>query len=131
MKTATTIIVFKMTPNGYPCVAESGGATTNNREAIVWCDRDGKPLKPFYIPRGGHLCNGEHAFFSPKKGMYRIFVSGKTQDKYISVMRLREWVQNPENGLWEGYFNRVLELRIDDPHPEVQKYEYLRRLGSR
>jgi hypothetical protein len=45
-------------------VAEEGGAFTKTGHARVVCGVSGKPLRPYYMPRNGHLANGQHAFFS-------------------------------------------------------------------
>jgi hypothetical protein len=126
----TKIIVLDQTPNGYPCLAECGGATTSQGSATVYCAEDGKPLKAFYIPRGGHLCNGDHAFFSPRKNIIRIVVNGKYQDDSISIWKLKFWAENPDTGVWEGKYEVLAEYRAEDPHPEVGDYIYLREVGE-
>ncbi len=43
---------------------ECGGGMTNTGHASIICSTIGEKVRPFYIPRGGHLANGDHAFFS-------------------------------------------------------------------
>lgn len=45
-------------------VIEHGGAATNTGSGTIVCGLSGKALRPYYVPRGGHLSNGTHAYFS-------------------------------------------------------------------
>jgi hypothetical protein len=126
----TRIIPMGKTPKGFPYVAEKGGAMTSQGEAVIFCAENGAPLKPFFTPKHGHLCNAEHALFSPKKGMIRIYVDGKTEDLYITIDRLLFWAQNPETGEWEGKYETLADFSAEDPHPEVEDYKYLREVAA-
>jgi hypothetical protein len=128
--TEVKVIVLERSPKGYPYVTESGGAMTHQGEATVYCDESGKPLKPFYVPSGGHLSNGSHAFFSPRKGMIRIDVQGKNASDGITVMKLLCWHENPETGNWEGKYEILADLNSCDPHPEAEEAEYPEDVAS-
>ena len=47
--------------------SENGGATTNLGSCDIVCGLNGEKLRPYYIPRSGHLSNGEHAYFCYRK----------------------------------------------------------------
>lgn len=42
---------------------ESGGGKTNTGFSQIICTPDGKPMKPRYIRKSGHLANQSHAMF--------------------------------------------------------------------
>ena len=60
---------------GLPCMWESGGGATNTGGAKIICSANGLPKKAIYIPRGGHLSNGEHALIPVTIGDIIIFYS--------------------------------------------------------
>lgn len=44
--------------------SEGGGGLTRRGSAVVVCGASGKALRPYYVPHGGHLACGTHAYFS-------------------------------------------------------------------
>lgn len=42
---------------------ESGGGKTNTGFAQIICTPEGKPMKPRYVKKSGHLANSTHAMF--------------------------------------------------------------------
>lgn len=52
---------LEFSKTGLPCMWESGGGATNTGGAKIICSANGTAKKAIYVPRGGHLSNGEHA----------------------------------------------------------------------
>lgn len=58
-----TTIKTENTKSGLPTIWERGGSWSSHGEATIICKNDGSKKKAMYVPRGGHLCNSEHACF--------------------------------------------------------------------
>lgn len=66
----------------YIDVTEHGGARTNTGSATVVCDSSGKPLRPYYIGRHGHLACGTHAYFSVP---HAVTITASRQDTIVKI----------------------------------------------
>lgn len=66
---------LEFSKTGLPCMWESGGGATNTGGAKIICSSNGLPKKAIYIPRGGHLSNGEHALIPVAVGDAIVFHS--------------------------------------------------------
>ena len=64
---------------------EKGGGMTSTGSGTVICGLSGKPLKPYYVPRRGHLACGEHAYFSVPNAV--ITVTGYRRDSNITITK--------------------------------------------
>jgi hypothetical protein len=64
-------------------VAEEGGGMTNTGSGTVVCGLSGKALRPYYMPRGGHLACGTHAYFSVPNAV--VTVTGYRRDNNITI----------------------------------------------
>lgn len=58
------------TKRGIAALWECGGGRTSGGSATVITGRSGEPRRPVYVPRGGHLCCGEHALITIHDGFY-------------------------------------------------------------
>lgn len=65
-------ISIERTKKGFPAIWESGGGFTNTGEAQIIAGKDGKPKRPIYIRKKGHLANSEHALLPIEVGDYVI-----------------------------------------------------------
>jgi len=68
-------------------VSEHGGGATNTGSGTVVCGLSGKRLRPYYVPRGGHLAGGTHAYFSVPEAV--ITVTGYRRDENITICEHR------------------------------------------
>lgn len=62
---------------------EHGGGMTNTGSGTVVCGMSGKPLRPYYTPRGGHLACGTHAYFSVPNAV--VTVTGYRHDTNVTI----------------------------------------------
>jgi len=61
-------IRVEITESGLPALWEAVGGTTNAGEARIIRDQNGRPKKPVYVKRSGHLSNGNHALIPVEVG---------------------------------------------------------------
>lgn len=64
-------------------VTENGGGMTNTGSGTVVCGLSGKALRPYYVPRGGHLANGTHAHFSVPNAC--VTVTGYRHENVVTI----------------------------------------------
>jgi len=86
-------------------VTEHGGGMTNTGSGTVVCGLSGKPLRPYYVPRGGHLACGTHAYFSVPNAV--VTVTGYRRDDNVTIEEHRivrdgnvVWIESKK--LWSG-----------------------------
>ena len=104
-------------------VWERGGGRTNTGEAEIICSMDGRPLKPLFVRRRGHLSCSEHAAFGIWEGheVICIHASHHRGDFVINVSKLRATKEN----LVEEILIKLQDFEsLEDVLPT--KYEYLR-----
>ena len=85
--------------------AESGGALTNRGWGEVICGLQGQALRPYYMPRGGHLAGGTHAYFSVPGAVVTISCARRTDEITItkySVVRQEDNAWLKSETVWEG-----------------------------
>jgi len=63
--------------------SECGGGMTNTGNSTIVCGLSGKKLRPYYVPRGGHLANGNHAYFAVPSMV--VTISGYRQDYVVTI----------------------------------------------
>lgn len=93
---------------------ESGGGATNTGSGTVVCGVDGEPLTPYYIPRGGSLCNATHAYFSVPEAV--VTATGYRHDQNVTIV-LHRIVRLTQGGMarietrtiWSGEINELPE----------------------
>ena len=78
--------------SGLPCMWESGGGATNTGGAKIICSSNGLPKKAIYIPRGGHLSNGEHALIPVTVGDIIIFHSHDRKGAETEILKIKKIV---------------------------------------
>ena len=66
---------------------EHGGGMTNTGSGTVVCGLNGKALKPYYMPRRGHLACGTHAYFSVPNAV--VTVTGYRRDTNVTITEHR------------------------------------------
>ena len=66
-------------------VQEQGGGLTNTGSATIVCGLTGKPLKPYYCPRRGHLACGIHAYFSVPEAV--VTITGYRRDDNVTFSK--------------------------------------------
>lgn len=76
------------TKKGYPALWENGGAGRNTGDSVIVCGSKFEPLRPVYVPCGGHLSNGKHALFIVERGFHVITCSQWRGDNTIKVERI-------------------------------------------
>ena len=79
-----------VTKSGKPAIWEAGGGAKNTGRTQVVCDHEGRPMKPLYIARKGHLSNSCHALFILDVGMYVIKCSRHRDDYTLKVLRVEK-----------------------------------------
>ena len=77
---------------GLPCMWESGGGATKTGGAKIICTASGLPKKAIYIPRGGHLSNGEHALIPIAVGDVIIFHSHDRKGGETEILKIKKIV---------------------------------------
>ena len=78
--------------SGLPCMWESGGGSANTGGAKIICSSNGEPKKAIYIPRSGHLSNGEHALIHITVGDVIIFHSHDRKGGEIEILKIKKIV---------------------------------------
>ena len=73
---------------GLPCMWESGGGSTKTGGAKIICTASGSSKKAIYIPRGGHLSNGEHALIPVAVGDIIIFHSHDRKGGETEILKI-------------------------------------------
>lgn len=69
---STTVMTAETTKRGLISLWECGGGCCNTGEATIITRPDGSKPTAVYIPRGGHLSNGNHALIPVHTGYYII-----------------------------------------------------------
>jgi len=77
---------------GLPCMWESGGGSTKTGGSKIICAPNGLPKKAIYIPRGGHLSNGEHALIPVAVGDIIIFHSHDRKGGETEILKIKKIV---------------------------------------
>lgn len=77
---------------GLPCMWESGGGSTNTGGSKIICAPSGCKKKAIYIPRGGHLSNGEHALIPIAVGDIIIFHSHDRKGGETKTLKIKKIV---------------------------------------
>lgn len=87
-------------------VAECGGGATNTGKSTIVCGTSGEALNPYYIPKGGHLSCGEHAFFAVRDGV--VTIEGLRPGNFLTIKEHRiirdsntAWIESTV--LWTGW----------------------------
>ena len=94
-------------------VTEDGGGMTNTGSGTVVCGLSGKALRPYYVPRGGNLACGTHAYFSVPNAV--VTVTGYRRDDNVTITEHRI-VRNgniariESKKLWSGELEVLPEL---------------------
>ena len=83
---------LEFSKTGLPCMWESGGGATNTGGAKIICSANGLPKKAIYIPRGGHLSNGEHALIPVTVGDIIIFHSHDRKGGETEILKIKKIV---------------------------------------
>ena len=78
--------------SGLPCMWESGGGSTNTGGSKIICGPNGSPKKAIYIPRGGHLSNGEHALIPITVGDIIIFHTYDRKGEETEILKIKKIV---------------------------------------
>jgi len=91
-------------------LAEKGGAATNSGSGTIVCGLSGKALKPYYIPRGGHLACETHAYFCAPQAV--VTVTGYRRDDTViieefKIFRDRNIARIDSKKLWEGQLEEL------------------------
>ena len=81
-------IRVEKTRTGLPALWECGGGCSNTGEATIIASKDGRPKKPVYIKRAGHLSNREHALVVLSVGDYIIETSHKKKNYLIYIYKI-------------------------------------------
>ncbi len=84
----TKKIKTETTKMGYHAMWEAGGGASNTGEATIICDQNGRPKKPVYIRRAGHLANAEHALIVLAIGDYIVKSYHKRKDFWIRIYKI-------------------------------------------
>ena len=79
---------LEKTRSGLPALWEKGGGWTNTGEATIIAGPDGRPKRPIYIRRRGHLAGGEHALFVIRHGDHIVEARHHRGDFHIQVYRV-------------------------------------------
>lgn len=92
---------------------EHGGGYTNTGGATVVCGLSGKPLRPYYVPRGGHLACGTHGYFSVPGAVVTVVGYRRSDNVTIEEHRIRQvgeiaWIESKQ--LWSGDIHELPEL---------------------
>ena len=80
MNNSTTLMNADVTKSGFVSLWEQGGSRRNTGEAIIVAKPDGTMPTAVYIPKGGHLFNGQHALIPVHPGYWVIKTSHYRQD---------------------------------------------------
>lgn len=94
-------------------VAEEGGAMTKTGSATVVCGLSGKALRPYRVPHGGHLANGEHAFFSVPDAVITVMgyrSSGKVVIEEHRIVRDGRFAHIKTKMMWSGHIGDLPEM---------------------
>lgn len=81
-------IIVEVTKKGYPALWENGGGYTNTGESTIIADSNGKPKKPVYIRRRGHLANSDHALIIVEVGDYIVQANHHRKDFGINIYKI-------------------------------------------
>jgi hypothetical protein len=92
-------------------IAESGGGMTNRGYSTVVADDEGRPLKPYYVPKG--YSNSDHAYFSHPGPL--TVVHGSKSEGHVEIVRLSVKVEDGvativEERIWSGESDSRPEL---------------------
>ena len=76
------------TKSGLPALWERGGGSRNTGRVTIVADSKGRPKRPIYIKRRGHLANGDHALFVVKVGDLVITADHHRRDFNVQIHRI-------------------------------------------
>jgi hypothetical protein len=101
---------FPVILNKRPLLSECGGADKEHGEAIVFTMPNGTAPKAVHLR---HETNGDHAYITPVKGMYKIDVcqsEGKVY--YASIFVLDSWDEDDQG--WHANYREVRTIDTTD-----------------
>ncbi len=84
-------IKIERTRTGLPARWECGGGATNTGECTIITDENGRPKKPVYVKRSGHLSNGQHALVIVEVGDFIIKSYQHRKDFWIRIFRIKSF----------------------------------------
>lgn len=68
-------------------VTEYGGGATNTGDSVVVCGTQGEPLRPYYVPRSGHLSCETHAHFAVREEV--VTIAGAKPGTRVEIQKHR------------------------------------------
>ena len=107
------VMKITLSKKGIPCLWECGGGMSNTGEAIIICNKEGKPKMPIYIRQRGHLSNSDHALIPVMVGDVVIETNHHRNDHITKVWSIVEIKKDEEtcnlsiissfdNGEWDN-----------------------------
>ena len=72
--------------SGLPTITENGGSATNTGSCTIVCGKNGKPVKPLFIPRG--YSNQDHAIFVARVGMFLVDARRDRSGESVTFRRI-------------------------------------------
>jgi hypothetical protein len=94
-------------------VTEHGGGMTKTGSGTVVCGLSGQALRPYYVPRSGHLACGTHAYFSVPEAV--VTVTGDYPDDTVTIEAHKivrdgnvAWIESKR--LWSGQLEELPKL---------------------
>jgi hypothetical protein len=87
----------------YLDLTEHGGSRINAGSGTVVCGLSGKPLRPYYVPRRGHLACNAHAYFCvPNAATVTGYRNGKVKIEEHRIVRDGNMALIESTKLWYG-----------------------------
>lgn len=121
--------IYRTRGRRLPAMWEYGGGYTNTGDATIITDAQGRPKRPLYIRRAGHLACDDHALFVVRPGDCIVEASHHRRDFYITISRIEaideatDWAEvtiiaTYDMGEWDrpevvGQFAAAVEAAMD------------------
>ncbi|MBI5421285.1 MAG: hypothetical protein HZA35_03170 [Parcubacteria group bacterium] len=99
-----TTIKIDTTKRGFAAMWESGGGMTSGGSAQIITGRNGEARRPIYMPRGGHLCCGNHALVGVADGFYIVSASVRRGSRDSASIRriVSTSVKDVDGASWQA-----------------------------
>ncbi|MFH1632195.1 MAG: hypothetical protein ABIA47_04265 [bacterium] len=97
-------IKIEATKRGYAAMWERGGGMTSGGSAQVITGPNGEARRPVYMPRGGHLCCGDHALIGVADGFHIVSASVRRGSRDSASIRriVTTFVKDVDGEKWEA-----------------------------
>lgn len=114
-----------------PVLWEKGGGSTSGGSSLIIASSKGEEKVAIYIPKGGHLCNGQHALIPIQEGDIIIKDNQSHGDHITSIFKILkieeetaiiEKINEFSRGEWDNKLDEKLVRAVNAAQMKSESY---------